>query len=266
MNVNPGSPVFRLSIFVAGFAVFFLIETIRPRRSWSAPRGRRLLVNGGLAVLNTVIVALLFAAPRAAFAAVVRERGWGLATRLGLTGLTEIAAGILVLDFLNYLWHRANHRVRFLWRFHRVHHVDTHVDVTTAIRFHPGELILSQLVKATWVIAWGPTVATFSIFEIATSLAAQYHHGNLDWPDRLEPVVRTVNVTPRMHTAHHSATTSSLDSNFGTIFPWWDRILGTYVEPAPEHLERQGLRWGRDRDLDPAYLLALPIKAIPARR
>jgi sterol desaturase/sphingolipid hydroxylase (fatty acid hydroxylase superfamily) len=260
MNLNPSALPVRLSVFVAGFALLFLVETIRPRRAWSAPRGRRVLINGGLAALNTVIVFLLFAAPRATLADYVGERAWGLAPLLGLAGVAEMAAGILVLDFLNYVWHRANHRVRFLWRFHKVHHVDTHVDVTTSLRFHPGEMILSQLVKASWVIVWGPTLVTFAIFEIATSLAAQYHHGNIDWPDRIEPFVRAVNVTPRMHTAHHSATTASLDSNFGTIFPWWDRVLLTYAEPAPRHLEQQGLRWGRDRDLDPAYLLTLPIR------
>jgi sterol desaturase/sphingolipid hydroxylase (fatty acid hydroxylase superfamily) len=253
----------RIALFAAGAAIFFLLESLRPARRWHASRGRRLLVHGSLAAGNALLVSLLFALPRALLAAVAAERGWGLSRRMGLSGIGAFVAGIVVLDFLDYAWHRANHRVPMLWRFHAVHHTDTHVDVTTALRFHPGELLLAEIVKACWIVAWGPSLAVFATFEILTSLASQFHHGNLDLPPRAEPVLRLAAVTPRMHASHHSATTRSLDANFSVIFSCWDRLFGTYMDPAPSDLRLQGLWWGRDRDLDPRFLLAAPLRPVP---
>lgn len=264
MEVTPGS--LRLSVFLAGAALFFLVETLWPRRPWHAARSRRLLLHAGVAAFNTVLVLIAVAAPLAGLAALVRDRGWGLAGLLGLSGTPEIFASLVVLDFFDYLWHRANHTVPFLWRFHSAHHVDTHVDVTTSLRFHPGELLLSGVAKASWIACWGPSLWGYAIFEMMISAASQYHHSNTDFPDAIEPAVRLLSVTPRMHASHHSALTTSLNANFSTIFSVWDRLLGTYIEPAGEHLALQGLRFGRESDLSLRRLLAHPFTALPDLR
>jgi sterol desaturase/sphingolipid hydroxylase (fatty acid hydroxylase superfamily) len=253
----------RLAAFLAGLAASGLAESIFPRRPWRAPRARRWAVHGGLASFNTVLVNLTVAAPLAGLAARVQAAGWGIAPLLGLSGIPEILATLVVLDLADYFWHRWNHEAPILWRFHGVHHVDTHVDATTSLRFHPGELLISAGMKAVWILAWGPSVWGFALFELMVSLASQYHHGNFDLPDAVEPAARLLHVTPRMHASHHSAVTRSLNANYATILSVWDRIFGTYIPPAPEHLRVQGLGWGRDRDLAPVYALALPFRRRP---
>lgn len=254
----------RLVVFLALLAVFYAVETLWPVRPWQSPRPRRLLLHLGLALANTVLLRLTVATPLALLTVYVNRQGWGLAPLLGLSGLSEILATVVVLDLADYWWHRANHRIPLLWRFHQAHHIDTHVDVTTALRFHPGELLLSGLVKASWILAWGPSLWGFAIFELMISAASQYHHSNTDLPDGVEPALRLVQVTPRMHASHHSAYSGSLDANFSTIFSIWDRLFGTYITPTPEHLAVMGLPYGRERDLDPQYLLTLPLQSEPA--
>ena len=258
--VSSSSDPWRLAVFVAGLALLVAVETIWPKRGWRDSRVRRVLFHGSVAVVNTVLVRLTVAGPLAFLAAWVHREGWGLAAWCGLRGFPEILASLVVLDLADYGWHRANHRVPLLWRFHAPHHTDTHLDVTTALRFHPGELLLSGVVKASWILLWGPSVWGFAIFEIGISLAAQYHHANFDLPDRIEPWLRCVHVTPRMHASHHSADTGSLDANFATILSVWDRIFGTYVEPTAAHLGAVGLAYGRGRDVDAGYLMTMPFR------
>ena len=236
----------RLLLFFAGLAFFYLAESVVHTRPWHGSRTRRLLFHAFLATLNTVLMKLAVAGPLLYWTLVVQRQGWGLARWLGLTGLTEILVTLVVLDFADYWWHLWNHRVPLLWRFHQAHHVDTHVDVTTALRFHPGELLISGGIRALWLLLWGPSMLAFAIFEAAVSLASQYHHSNIDYPDRVETALRTFNVTPRMHASHHSAITPSLNANFSTIFSIWDRLFATYLPPTQEHLQVQGLRYGEE--------------------
>jgi sterol desaturase/sphingolipid hydroxylase (fatty acid hydroxylase superfamily) len=162
----------------------------------------------------------------------VEEEGWGISRWLGLVGWTEIILSVVVLDFFDYIWHRANHRVRFLWRFHKAHHADTAMDVTTALRFHPTELLVSALVKALWVVIWGPTVVAWFLFEGLISLCAQFHHSNIDFPDGVERWLSWIIVTPRFHASHHAVDRQYGDANFSTILSFWDRLFGTYSQPA----------------------------------
>ena len=254
----------RLAAFLFLLGVLYTAETFWPVRPWSAPRSRRLLIHLSLAFFNSVLLRLTFATPLALLTLFVHRQGWGLAPLFGLSGLPEIVATAVVLDLADYWWHRLNHRIPFLWRFHKAHHVDTHCDVTTALRFHPGELLISGLVKATWIVIWGPSLWGFAIFELMITAASQYHHSNIDLPDAIEPGLRLIHVTPRMHASHHSARTGSLNANFATVFSVWDRLFGTYVTPTPEHLAVQGLPYGRDRDLDLRYLATLPLDSEPA--
>lgn len=259
------SGLFRFLVFTAGLTLFMTLEGRRPARRWKTPRTRRLGFHLGVAAFNQLVLRIMVAAPLVAVADHVYREEWGIAPWLGLPLFLEIPLSIVVLDLFDYFWHLGNHRVPFLWRFHKVHHVDPMNDVTTSLRFHPGELIISGLVKALWLIVWGPSIWAFALFEALVTLAAQFHHSNIDFSDHIESRLTKVVMTPRAHLAHHSARTNALDLNFSTIFSIWDRLFRTRVEPTPEHLVEQGLPYGRDRELDPVYLLTLPMREDPSR-
>jgi len=224
----------KLLIFVGGVVLFAALETFFPARPWPAgARARRFGFHAAVAAANTVTVRVLAFVPFLLWAVWVEEEGLGLSRWLGLYGLTEIVVSVVVLDLLDYGWHRANHRVRFLWRFHKGHHADTAMDVSTSLRFHPGELLLSFIMKAGWLILWGPSVVAWFVFEVLVSLCAQFHHSNLDFPDRVERVLQWIIVTPRFHAAHHAVDQHFGNANFSTILSLWDRVFGTYAAPAP---------------------------------
>ena len=223
----------KLGIFVAGLLVFAALESFWPARP-VPPKGRwpRLGFHAAIAAINTVTIRVLAFVPFLLWSVWVEEEGYGLSRWLGLHGMTEIVVSVVVLDLLDYGWHRANHRVRFLWRFHKGHHADTAMDVSTSLRFHPGELLLSFGVKALWLIAWGPTVVAWFVFEVLVSLCAQFHHSKLDFPDPFERVLAWLIVTPRFHAAHHAVDQHFGNANFSTILSLWDRVLGSYAAPA----------------------------------
>lgn len=252
----------KLLVFIAGLALFLTLETLAPARPWRQARWRRFGFHAAVAVLNTVVVRLLVYVPLLLWIVHVEQQGWGLSRLLGLTGWTEIILSVIVLDAFDYLWHRANHRVPFLWRFHKAHHADTAMDVTTALRFHPGELILSGVAKALWVAAWGPTAVAWFVFEALVSLCAQFHHANIDLPDRVERVLSKVLVTPRFHATHHVVDRRWGDRNFSTILSIWDPLFGTpvLVGPAPlDDPDALGLPEGRETAFSPLAWLAEPM-------
>lgn len=227
INLDTG----KLIVFVVGLALFLVVETLAPARPWRGSRLKRIAFHGGVAALNTVVIRILVYVPFLLWVVYVEEEGWGLSRWLGFIGWTEIILSLVVLDFFDYIWHRANHRVSILWRFHKAHHSDTAMDVTTALRFHPTELIVSSLVKALWVVIWGPTVVAWFLFEGLISLCAQFHHSNIDLPDWIERWLSWIIVTPRFHASHHAVDRRYGDANFSTILSIWDRIFATYSQP-----------------------------------
>ncbi len=222
----------RLLIFVGGLTIFLLIESLLPARAWQERRIKRFLFHASVAAFNTALVRIFIYVPFLLWVVYVEQMGWGLSRLLGLHGWLEFVVSVVVLDLFDYFWHRFNHRFSFLWRFHKAHHADNEIDVTTALRFHPGELILSTLAKALWVLAWGPTAFAWFLFEGLISLCAQFHHSNIDLPDSIERVVSRVIVTPRFHTSHHIVDRQYGDANFSTLFSFWDPLFGTYHQAA----------------------------------
>ncbi len=222
----------KLVVFIVGLVLFLFIEALAPARRWREGRLKRLGFHAGIAIFNIFTVRLLAYVPMLLWLVYADEQGWGLARWLGLYGWAEIIISLIVLDAFDYFWHRANHRVKFLWRFHKAHHSDTEMDVSTALRFHPGELLISALVKASWVMIWGPTAVAWFLFEALVSFCAQFHHSNIDFPDKVEQWLSAVIVTPRYHAAHHAVDRQFGDRNFSTIFSIWDRIFHSYAQPA----------------------------------
>ncbi len=228
INLDTG----KLVVFVAGLVLFLFVETFFPARPWRDSRLKRITFHSGVAVLNTFIIRIIAYVPFLLWVVYVEEEGWGLSRWFGFIGWTEIILSLVVLDFFDYIWHRANHRVSLLWRFHKAHHADTAMDVTTALRFHPTELLVSSLVKALWVVIWGPTVVAWFLFEGLISLCAQFHHSNIDFPDRIERWLSWIIVTPRFHASHHAVDRRYGDANFSTILSIWDHLFFTYSQPA----------------------------------
>lgn len=222
----------KLYVFLGGLFCCALIETLWPARAWPGARWRRWLFHGSVAALNTLFIRLVVYVPSLLWLVHVEEAGWGISRWLGLVGWPEIILSVVMLDLFDYFWHRANHRLTPLWRMHKAHHADTAMDVTTALRFHPGELLYSGVVKALWVVIWGPTMVAWFVFEALISLCAQFHHSNIDFPDRVEHVLSWFIVTPRYHAAHHAVDRHYGDANFSTILSVWDRLFGSYAAPA----------------------------------
>lgn len=223
----------RLAAFGSVFGLMAAWELAAPARARRLPRASRWRANLGLAVLNTLIVRLLLPVSALAVAAVAAEEGWGLFNRVALPAWAAVAAAVVLLDFVIYLQHVLFHAVPALMRLHAVHHADPDFDVTTGIRFHPFEILLSVLLRLAAVVAFGAPVLAVLIFEVVLNASAMFNHGNVSLPGWLEPWVRRVLVTPDMHRVHHSVIEAERNSNYGFCLSVWDRLLGTYrAEPA----------------------------------
>ena len=148
------------------------------------------------------------------------------------TGWAPILVDIIILDFLIYWWHRFNHVMPLLWRFHQVHHLDEFLDVTSAVRFHFGEVLLSAGFRAVVILALGMPLASILAFEAVVLIAAAFQHSNLRLTRKLEGTIASLLITPSIHWVHHHAVRADTDSNYGTIFSFWDKLFGSR-SPTP---------------------------------
>jgi sterol desaturase/sphingolipid hydroxylase (fatty acid hydroxylase superfamily) len=192
----------------------------------------RVLFHLGLSIANSAVLYLIVTGPLLASISFGERHGAGLSRLLGLNGWSEIAATVLVFDFWDYWMHRANHRIPFLWRFHRAHHSDMELDVTTASRFHLGELLISATVKGGVILLWGPSLVGMVLFDAFLTAASQLHHANLAIPFPVQDVMEKVVVTPRMHRCHHSLQSPCYLSNYSAILSAWDRLFRSYHCPS----------------------------------
>ena len=242
------------------FGAAALGEWRRPLRRRVRPLRERLLVNAVLVGLAGAVVQGLVFPASAGAARWAERRGIGLMRWLPLPRPLRLLAGFLLLDWGTYVWHRLNHRVPFLWRFHLVHHTDLDLDVTTAFRFHAGELLMAVAVRAGQAAALGVSARQMLVYEIAMQSAAAFHHSNWRLPRALEDGLLRVVVTPRMHGIHHSVVESETNSNWSVILTWWDRLHGTLRLGIPHETLTIGVPGYRDpAELGVARLLALPF-------
>jgi sterol desaturase/sphingolipid hydroxylase (fatty acid hydroxylase superfamily) len=189
--------------------------------------------NFGLWGIDALVMALVCGACGFTLAGWAEARGIGLLGRVGASGWLAIGLGVLVLDAVSYAWHRANHRVPVLWRFHQVHHADASFHVTTGLRFHPGELLLALPVRLAVILLLGVPPSGVLFFELVFGVANLVEHANLELPRRPELWLRRVLVTPSLHRAHHVADLRELNTNFGTILSIWDRLAGSFRGSEP---------------------------------
>ncbi len=192
------------------------------------------------------------------------ERGWGLLQVMAVPSWVQGIAAIAVLDLVIYVQHVLFHKVPFFWRFHRMHHTDLDIDVTTGARFHPAEILLSMGIKMGAVVVFGVPVWSVIAFEILLNGTAMFNHSNIHIPSGKDRLLRLMVVTPDMHRVHHSVIIRETDSNFGFSFPWWDRFFGTYrAQPAAGHT---GMTIGLANYRDPKWLKFQWMLMVPFSR
>lgn len=254
----------RLSIFIGLFGVLATAEAYLPRRPRRTPRSKRWVTNWAFSLLNTAALRLMaFVIPLLAVGASLDagQNGWGLFNYLSWPGWLEILLAVLFFDFAIWLQHLITHKIPLLWRLHRVHHADTEIDVTTAIRFHPVEIALSMLLKVGLVYLIGPAALAIILFEIILNGTAMFNHSNLALPRGLDRILRLFLVTPDMHRVHHSVDRAEHDSNYGFSISVWDHIFGTYIaQPKDGHdAMKIGLEWQDERPTKLGWSLWLPF-------
>lgn len=248
---------------VAVFVAMALAELVRPRRAPVLARSQRWITHALFFVTNAFVgrlLALIIAIPAAAQWSSIN--GFGLFHQIDLPWWAETLALFVLLDFAVWLQHLAMHRYPLLWRMHKVHHVDRDLDVSTALRFHPFELVVSTVYKSAWVALLGAPVMVVLAFEAWLNANAMFNHSNIAVPRWLDRLIRPFLVTPDMHLVHHSTLPDEQQRNFGFALTLWDRLCGTYADESVLGRDAQPVGLSEFGDDRPAYIgwsLKLPM-------
>ncbi|MBI4061288.1 MAG: sterol desaturase family protein [Elusimicrobia bacterium] len=253
----------RLGVFLGVLLVCALTERLLPRRVRTADAIPRWFTNLGLGALGALAARLLlpFAALEISYR--VHAAGFGLLNLMPMDFPLQFALSLILLDLLVYAQHRLFHRSPALWRLHAVHHTDLDLDASSGVRFHPGEIVLSALIKLAGAAVLGAHFLAVAAFEVILNATSLFNHSNLDLGP-LDAPLRLILVTPDMHRVHHSPRREETDSNFGFNLPWWDRLFGTYrAQPREPH---EAMALGLEDARDPRALGLLALLARPFRR
>jgi sterol desaturase/sphingolipid hydroxylase (fatty acid hydroxylase superfamily) len=220
---------YSLGIIIAAFVLIAALELISPARATVRSRWP---LNIGLGMFNLLLVRLASVAGPFALASFAVQQGFGLLNQLTLPPIVATILVIILMDFAIYWQHRASHRFGWFWALHRLHHADADFDITTGLRFHPGEALLSMLYKGVVGALLGAPPEAMLAFEVYIAVGSMIEHGNIALPPRLECVIRHFWVTPAMHTIHHSAIGDDHNHNYSFAISLWDRLFGTYQPSA----------------------------------
>jgi sterol desaturase/sphingolipid hydroxylase (fatty acid hydroxylase superfamily) len=256
-------PWVKPTVLTVGMVVLWTWESAlpffeRPRGRW-CHAGRNLSV----ALLNTVLIGLLFGAATVAIATWAESRRVGLLHQWEVFPSIKLIAAVLLLDGWLYLWHRANHVIPFLWRFHRMHHADPAMDVTTALRFHLGELTMSAVLRLGLIPLLGLTPVQMLLHETCVVAVTMFHHANIS-VGACDRWLRLCIVTPFVHKVHHSREWQETNSNYSTVFSWWDRLGGTFRQRDDYAAIQYGLREFEDPSWDTVMgMLSIPWSRRP---
>lgn len=250
----------RAVVFLGGLALFLVLELIAPYRQPSVNKAKRWFINLGMTVFNNLVIRLVFAGAVVAVSAYVTANHVGLLYLLDLPYWLRVVVTVVFMDFMLWVWHLLNHEVPLLWRFHRVHHTDLNMDVSTATRFHLGELAISECIKLGLIYLLGADLLGIVIFGGALLLSAQFHHSSLRVPAWLEPAWLVLFVPPSMHRIHHSVKIKERNTNYGTIFSFWDRLMGTLLWGVDQAEIRIGVGGHfEEKKLNLHHLLIMPF-------
>ena len=246
----------------AALGVLWVIEGLIPMFEGRGGRIRHDASNVALGVANAIVASLVFAGATLVATEWARANSFGVLHWLGAAGVWGFVLGFVLFDLWQYLWHRLNHRVPLLWRFHAVHHADRELGASSGLRFHTGEIVLSSAARLAVLPLLGMTVAQVLVYEAVLLPVILFHHGNIGIPARADRWLRWLIVTPWMHWVHHSDYQPETDSNFSSVFSFWDRIFGSFRLRADPRTLTLGLE-----DTDRRDWATLPgMVAMPFRR
>lgn len=222
----------RLGCFFSILAIMMLLEWQKPARKSPVKTSKRWFSNFAIVIVSSVIARLTIPLGLTAAALYSEQQNIGLFNQFAMPLWLVIIFSLLLLDVLIYWQHRLFHTVPLLWRLHRVHHADPHVDASTGLRFHPFEIILSILVKLAAVILLGIPAIAVLLFEVALNGFALFNHANIRLPEKAERILRLVVITQTLHRIHHSQISNETNSNYGFSVVWWDKIFQSYRKTA----------------------------------
>ncbi len=237
MTLVENEGLLRTGFFVGGLSLFWVLGVLYAYRKGDETLKTRWLNNIGLTIFNTLVLRLLLPTGLIAVATFTEVHQFGLFNIFKLPVFADIAVAILIFDLVIYFQHVVFHRITLLWRLHRVHHTDTGFDATTALRFHPLEILISTTIKAFVIVIFGISAVGVLIFEILLNFSALFNHSNFSLMGPIEKSMRSLFVTPDMHRIHHSIRNEETNSNFGFCLSWWDRIFKTYRESSSVDLK-----------------------------
>lgn len=238
---------FRAGILIGGIFVFWIIEGVFPLFEFGYRKVRHAGING-LLTLFFLIIGLVFAGVLLAASDWVTANNFGLLNWISMPIWAQMIIGVMLLDFFGaWLVHWVEHKVRFMWKFHLVHHSDTTVDVTTGLRHHPGEAIFRMLFTIFGVVMVGAPIWIVFLYQTCSAAFTHFNHANIQMPKKLDRTLSWVFVTPYMHKVHHHYTQPLTDTNYGNIFAIWDRVFGTFAQVD----DTKELIYGIDTHMDP---------------
>lgn len=255
---------YRLSFFIGILLIMALLEHIFPCRQRLISRPLRWVNNLGLVFLNSALMRMIIPVSLIWFTDELAGHHWGLFNMIEIPFIIRFILSLIILDLAIYLQHRLFHQVPVLWRLHRLHHADLDYDVTTGLRFHPIEILLSMVIKFAVVAALGAPGFAVLVFEITLNGMAIFNHANIKLPRTLDKFLRFFVVTPDVHRVHHSHLPAEYNRNFGFNLSCWDRFFGTYTaQPTAGH---QDMTIGLEQFRDPCEarldkMLTQPFRA-----
>ncbi len=255
----------RLTCFAGTLLVMGLLEWLAPRKQRVAPRSARWLSHLGLVAINTLAARLLIPLSAVAAATWAQTSQWGLLNHVQWPVWAEFTLALVLLDLAIYGQHVLSHHVPLLWQLHKVHHADLDLDVTSGVRFHTLEILLSAVFKLGLVVVLGPSGVAVMVFEIILNAASLWSHSNVRLPLEVDRWLRLVLVTPDMHRVHHSVLVHETNSNYGFQLPWWDFLFRTYTaQPEAGH---EGMVIGLANPREETEVVRLTgLLAMPFRR
>lgn len=222
-------------LIVGAFGALVLFERRRSLRRTTEPKLKRNARNLVVAALGAIALQAAERPVVQPLTLLVERRRWGLLKRVRLPAWLEVVLAVVLLDYTLYIWHYLTHRVKWLWRFHVVHHVDLDLDASTALRFHFAELALSVPWRVGQIVGIGVSPLSFSVWQTLLFLSIMFHHSNVRLPIDVERALNRFIVTPRMHGIHHSIVREETDSNWSSGLTLWDWLHGTLCLNVPQH-------------------------------
>jgi sterol desaturase/sphingolipid hydroxylase (fatty acid hydroxylase superfamily) len=236
-------PVERMAILVGGLLFFWIIEGAIPFLPLSYKKNK--LRHAGVNFLFTLLHLVIHTALAILIVMLsywCLRNGFGLVYWFNANVLMKVIIGVLALDFSSWLVHFVMHKNRFLWRFHLIHHTDNNVDVTTGLRHHPGDSLLRGIFFILLIFISGAPMYSVMMYQTLVVMSTAFTHANISLPSKLDKALSYIIVSPNMHKVHHHWKQPYTDSNYGAVFSFWDRLLGTFMK-----LDKKDLRYGLDR-------------------